>query len=161
LKELVADETLEQACDRTGLDLLITAHDVAEGEETFFSYLHERPPEQNRYASVLLRAAMEVTMSAPTYFTPLERFVDGGTTTFNNPALAAILEAVQFGSGQYVMNRLSVFSFGTGCRTELLQPEQVSNPPGPDVPFWLTWVMNESGNDASDMQSDLLRASRI
>lgn len=32
-------------------------------------------------------------MSAPTYFTPLERFVDGGTTTYNNPSLAAILEA--------------------------------------------------------------------
>src|SRR5262249_35636786 len=72
LSETLRDQTLQQACDRTGLDLLITAHDVAEGEETFFSYLRERTPERNAYASVLLRAVMEATMSAPTYFTPLE-----------------------------------------------------------------------------------------
>jgi hypothetical protein len=161
LKDTLGDHTLQQACDRAGLDLLITAHDVAEGEETFFSYLRERLPERNRYASVLLRAVMEATMSAPTYFTPLERFVDGGTTTFNNPTLAAILEAVQFGSGNYAMNELTVLSFGTGCRTELIRPEQVADPPEPAVAFWLSWVMNESGNDASDMQSDLLRASRV
>jgi hypothetical protein len=161
LKDTVGDQTLEQVSARAGLDILITAHDVAEGEETFFSYLQGRPPERNAYSSVLLRAVMEATMSAPTYFTPLERFVDGGTTTFNNPALAAILEAVQFGTGDYAMNRLTILSFGTGCRTELILPEQVPDPPGPDAPFWLGWVMNESGNDASDMQSDLLRSVRV
>ena len=161
LKDTLGDQTLQQACDRAGLDLLVTAHDVAEGEETFFSYLRERAPAGNRYASVLLRAVMEATMSAPTYFTPLERFVDGGTTTFNNPALAAILEAVQFGPGTYAMKELTVLSFGTGCRTELIRPEQVGDPPGPAVAFWLSWIMNESGNDAADMQNDLLRASRV
>jgi Patatin-like phospholipase len=161
LKETLGDQTLKNACDRTDLDLLITAHDVAEGEETFFSYIRERAPERNAYSSVMLRAVMEATMSAPTYFTPLERFVDGGTTTFNNPSLAAILEAVQFGSDAYAMTRLTVFSFGTGCRTELIQPEKVPHPPGLAAAFWLGWVMNESGNDASDMQSDLLRAARV
>jgi hypothetical protein len=161
LKEEIGDQTLRDACERSGLDLLITAHDVAEGEETFFSYLRERPKERNTYGSVLLRAVMEATMSAPTYFSPLERFVDGGVTTFNNPVLAAILEAIQFGSGGYSLNQLTVFSFGTGCRTELVHPEQVRNPPGPDTPFWLGWLMNEGGNDASDMQSDLLRANRL
>jgi len=161
LQETLGNQTLKDACDGAGLDLLITAHDVAEGEETFFSYLRERPIEKNRYSAVLLRAVMEATMSAPTYFSPLERFVDGGTTTFNNPALAAVLEAVQYGPGTYKMGELSVFSFGTGCRTEVIAPEQVPNPPGPDVAFWLPWIMNESGNDASDMQSDLLRAHHV
>src|SRR5262249_11098597 len=59
------------------------------------------------------------------------------------------------------MNELTVFSFGTGCRTEVIAPEQVRNPPGSDVAFWLPWIMNESGNDASDMQSDLLRAQHV
>ena len=140
---------------------MLTAHDVAEGEETFFSYLHERPAEKNRYGGVLLRAAMEATMSAPTYFNPLERFVDGGTTTYNNPTLAAVLEAVQYGPGTYSGSKLSVFSFGTGCRTQLIAPEQVADPPGPDTPFWLGWLMTESGNDASDMQSDLFRATAL
>lgn len=159
LKETLGDQTLEQACKRSGLDLLITAHDVAEGEETFFSYLSDRP--KNVYGSVLLRAVMEGTMSAPTYFMPLERFVDGGTTTFNNPVLAGILEAVEYGADAYSIGRLTAFSFGTGCRTEVILPENVPNPPGPDSLFWLSWIMNESGNDASDMQSDLLRAGRV
>jgi len=161
LKELLNDVSLQAACDGTGVDLLLTAHDVAEGEETFFSYLHERPAAKNRYGRVLLRSAMEATMSAPTYFTPLERFVDGGTTTYNNPTLAAVLEAVQYGPGTYSSASLSVFSFGTGCRTQLIAPEQVPNPPGPDTPFWLAWLMNEAGNDASDMQNDLFRATAM
>jgi hypothetical protein len=162
LKDTIGNVTLAQACERSGLDLLITAHDVAEGEETYFSYVRQRrPPASNVYGDVLLRGAMEATMSAPTYFTPLERFVDGGTTTYNNPALPAILEAVEYGSDAYAPNRLTVFSFGTGCRTELIPPAQVPNPPGPDTLFWLSWLMNEAGNDASDMQSDLLRATRV
>src|SRR5262249_58578335 len=129
-RELLGNVSLEDACKTTDLDLLITAHDVAEGEETFFSYLRERPASRNRYARVLLRGAMEATMSAPTYFRPLERFVDGGTTTYNNPVLAAVLEAVQYGARTTDMNALSVFSFGTGCRTQLIAPDQVPNPPG-------------------------------
>ena len=100
-------------------------------------------------------------MSAPTYFTPFERFVDGGTTTYNNPTLAAVLEAVQYGPATYSAGKLSVLSFGTGCRTQLIAPEQVPHPPGPDTPFWLAWLMTESGNDASDMQSDLFRATAL
>jgi hypothetical protein len=159
LKETLGDVTLRDVCDRTGIDMLITAHDVSEGEETFFSYLRERP--NNAYAKVLLRGVMEATMSAPTYFTPMERFVDGGTTTYNNPSLAALLEAVQFGPPQYEVGKLTVFSFGTGSRTQLIAPEQVPNPPGPDVAFWLDWIMTEASNDASDMQCDLLRAARV
>ena len=161
LKELLGDLTLEGACDSTEMDLLLTAHDVVEGEETFFSCLRERPAGRNCYGGVLLRAAMEATMSAPTYFTPLERFVDGGTTTYNNPSLAALLEAVQYGPGTYRTNELSVFSFGTGCVTQVIAPEKVADPPGPDVPFWLRWILTEAGNDASDMQSDVLRASSV
>ncbi len=161
LKELVGDATLQETCDKSGVDLLLTAHDVAEGEETFFSCLRGRPAEKNRYGSVLLRAAMEATMSAPTYFTPLERFVDGGTTTYNNPALAALLEAVQYGPGTYQASKLSIFSFGTGCVTQVIAPENVPNPPGPDTPFWLGWILTEAGNDAADMQSDILRANLV
>jgi hypothetical protein len=161
LKELVGDVTLQQACDKSGLDILLTAHDVAEGEETFFSYLHDRPAGRNVYGGVLLRGAMEATMSAPTYFTPLERFVDGGTTTYNNPALAAVLEAVQYGPGSYTTGKLTMLSFGTGCRTELITPEKVRHPATVEVPFWLQWIMNEVGNDAADMQSDLFRATKV
>jgi predicted acylesterase/phospholipase RssA len=161
LREKIGDATLEQTCRKVGIDMMITAHDVAEGEQTFFSFLQERPAERNVYSKVLLRAVMEATASAPTYFTPMERFVDGGLTTYNNPSLAAIMEAVQYGPGTYSIDKLTVFSFGTGCTSQFIKPEQVPNPPGPDAPFWLGWLMNETGNDAADQQSDLLRANRI
>jgi hypothetical protein len=110
----------------------------------------------------MLRAAMEATMSAPTYFNPLERFVDGGTTTHNNPSLAAVTEAVQYGPRDaYSMDRLAIYSFGTGCHTQILTQDDMRNPKGPDVAFWLNWLMTETGNDSSDMQSYLFRADRI
>ena len=118
LKELLGNVSLQAACDGTGIDLLLTAHDVAEGEETCFSYMRERPAAKNRYGRVLLRAAMEATMSAPTYCNPLERFVDGGTTTYNNPTLAAVLEAVQYGAGTYAADELSG---APATRTETLR----------------------------------------
>lgn len=159
LKEVVGNRTLRDACTAGELDLLITAHDVAEGEETFFSFLRGRG--HNVYASVLLRAAMEATMSAPTYFAPLERFVDGGVTIHNCPALASIIEAVQYGGDSYDMKELTVFSFGTGCVTQSMAPSQVASPLGPDAYFWLKWLMVEGGNDASDLQDDVLRAKRV
>ncbi len=98
-------------------------------------------------------------MSAPTYFRSLERFVDGGVTTFNNPTLAAVTEAVGYGPpGKYRPDQLTVFSFGTGYRPQFIRPDQVGNPPGVDVAFWLQWLMSESGADASDMQGYFLRA---
>ena len=98
-------------------------------------------------------------MSAPTYFTPLERFVDGGTTTYNNPTMAALTEAIKYGPrGKYDVNHLTLMSFGTGYRQQFIQPQQVPNPPGPNALFWLQWVMSESGADASDMQSYFLRS---
>ena len=169
LRKHVGDGTLEDYCGgrsgQPGLDLLITTRDVTEGEETYLSYMNGRTPAKNTYGKALLRNAMEATMSAPTYFYPYERFVDGGSTAFNNPVLAAIIEAVQYGPEEvgraYPIDKLTVYSFGTSCHTLWLPPEQTKNPPGPDVKFWLNWVMSESGNDASDMQSYLLRCSRI
>jgi len=109
-----------------------------------------------------LRAVMEATMSAPTFFTPLERFVDGGVTTFNNPGMAAIIEAVRYGPKEkYRSDALTVMSFGTGYRCQFLKPLQVPDPPGIDAYFWLQWIMNEAGADASDMQSYFLRSGIV
>ena len=42
LKQVVGSTTtLQQACERSGLDLMITAKDVTAGEETFFSCLRD------------------------------------------------------------------------------------------------------------------------
>ena len=161
LKETLGDITLQQAAGKTGIDLLITTKDVAEGEETYFSCLSDgKGAFTGYYQDVLLRAAMEATMSAPTYFTPLERFVDGGTTTYNNPTMAALTETLKYGpAGKYAVDKLTLLSFGTGYRQQFIAPAQVPNPPGADVLFWLQWVMSESGSDASDMQTYFLRGN--
>ncbi|HEX9020381.1 MAG TPA: patatin-like phospholipase family protein, partial [Nitrospirota bacterium] len=160
LKEIVgADTTIQDACAKTAIDIMITAKDVAAGEETYFTCFRDGGTYHGTYKDVLLRAVMEATMSAPTYFTPLERFVDGGVTTYNNPALAAIMEAVKYApKGKYDASALTVFSFGTGCRPQFVLPDNVAHPDGPDAYFWLQWIMTEAGDDASDMQNFLLRS---
>jgi len=151
--------TLKEACDKTGIDLMITSKDIQEGEETFFSYFRKR--KKNTYGNVLLRAVMESTMSAPTYFHPFERFVDGGVTTFNNPSMAAIMEACSYGpvaGGKPVFNpeKLTLFSFGTGCSMKFLKPETAMN--FCTAIDWLGWLLDENSDDSSDMQTYFLRS---
>lgn len=160
--DIVGDQTLRQLNLSTGLDMLFTAKDLAAGEETFFTCFDHGDEIKGTYQNVLLRAVMEATMSAPTYFAPFERFVDGGTTTFNNPVMAAVLEALHYdGKGKYHQHELTVFSFGTGSVLRFIDPKETKNPKGPDSIFWLKYVMAEASKDASEMQIDMLRSGLI
>ena len=160
LKDLLGDMTLEQAHLKTGIDIMITAKDITDNEETFFNCFEVNGQINNTYQHALLRTVMETTMSAPTYFHPLERFIDGGTTTFNNPSAAALIEAVQYsGKGKYALENITLFSMGTGTIVQSVTPEQAFNPKGLDVYFWLNYVMDESSQDASSMQVDFFRSN--
>ena len=162
LRELVQDVTLKEACAATGIDIFITAKDVTDNEETFFTCFHKEGSAFGTYQNALLRTVMEATMSAPTYFHPLERFIDGGTTTYNNPSVAALLEACCYdGSGKYDRDRITMFSLGTGKLVKSVKPEEAFNPKGLDVYFWLNYVLDESSQDASSMQSDFMRANFV
>jgi hypothetical protein len=164
LKQTVGDTTLENACRSNDIDLLITAQDMAAAEETFFTcFKQEDDTCHGTYRNILLRAAMEATMSAPTYFYPLERFVDGGTTTYNNPAMAAFIEAVSYSNPQgkhpaYNLSQVTMFSFGTGISRMFIKPNDTINPKGIDLKFWLDWLMTQTPQDASAMQIDLFRS---
>ena len=161
--EIFRDMTLKDAAFTHNTDLLITAKDMAAGEETFFTAFRLAEDQfSGTYSNVLLRAALEASMSAPTYFAPLERFVDGGTTTYNNPSSAAIIEALNYsGNPDYQYGKITVISLGTGISPQFIQPGEIKNPKGPDIVFWLNWLMTEMGQDASDMQTDLLRSPRF
>ena len=169
LQKEVHDVNLEQACALKNLDLMITSHDLSAAEETFFScFLQPDGKYYGTYKGVLLRAVMEATMSAPTYFNPLERFVDGGSTTYNNPALAAYMEAVSYSRADkrealsdYQLNSICLFSFGTGISRQFLKPMEAMHPHGIDIVFWLNWVMTATGQDASAMQVDAFRSPMI
>ncbi|MCB0281323.1 MAG: patatin-like phospholipase family protein [Calditrichae bacterium] len=163
LKETLGDLTVKELCEKNNIDLMITAKDVVAGEETFFSYFTQNTSAKKyTYEDVLVRAALEATMSAPTYFAPLERFIDGGVTTYNNPAMAALIEAVHYGpAGKYETEKITLYSFGTGCRPQFITADNVNNPKGLDVYFWLQWIMTEAGDDASDLQNYILRSGLI
>jgi hypothetical protein len=169
LKGIVKDITLEDACRLNDLDLMITAQDISASEETFFScFKQDDGSYYGTYKDVLLRAVMEATMSAPTYFYPRERFLDGGTTTYNNPALAAFMEAVSYSRADkmsslsaYQITDITLYSFGTGISKEFIKPTDTINPHGIDVVFWLNWLMVHMGQDASAMQVNAFRSPMI
>jgi len=170
LKEIAGyNVTLEDACKEHDLDLMITSRDMAAAEETFFScFKQEDGSWYGTYKKVLLRAVMETTMSAPTYFFPLERFVDGGVTTHNNPSLAAFVEALsystpkdedgQYPSGEYSLKNTTVYSLGTGATQKFIKPNKTLDPKGVDISFWLDWLINETSEDASAVQENLFRS---
>jgi hypothetical protein len=169
LKNKFDKDTLQDACKAHDIDLMITSRDMSADEETFFTCFKQADGSfYGTYKDTLLRAVMEATMSAPTYFYPLERFVDGGTTTYNNPSLAAFMEAVSFSRpgkdenlSLYKKTEITMFSFGTGIARQFIEPEDTLDPPGIDTVFWLNWLMTATGQDASAMQVDIFRSPMI
>jgi len=161
LEKQLGTNTIKDICKKTDTDLLITARDVTSGEETFFSCFKTQKF-SGTYKDALMKNIVEATMSAPTYFYPFERFVDGGVTTYNNPSLAALIEAVRYCPNEkYSPENITLFSFGTGIRRIFISSEFAQNPKGLDSLFWLKWLMNETGDDASDMQTYLLRTKSL
>ena len=70
--------------------------------------------------------------------------------------------AIRYGpTDAYNMKKLTVLSFGTGCRPQFVALKDIANPDGSDVKFWLQWLMTEAGDDASDMQNAFLRAQGL
>ncbi|MCG8698593.1 MAG: patatin-like phospholipase family protein [Bacteroidales bacterium] len=160
LVDLLGNNTLKDICARTNTDLLITAKDITANEETFFTCFEGTDNNfHGTYQDVLIRAVLEATMSAPTYFHSLERFIDGGSTTYNNPSLATLMEAVRYeGTGKYQIDKLTMFSLGTGMMLESIPPDRTLDPEGVDTIFWLNLIMREASNDACNMQVDSIRS---
>ena len=173
LKDIIGyDLNLEDACRTHDLDMLITSRDMSAAEETFFAaFKQEDGTYEGTYKEVLLRGVMESTMSAPTYFYPLERFVDGGVTTHNNPSLAAFIEAISYSTkkdkngkrlpSQYKTPNVTVYSFGTGATQRFIKPNKTLNPRGNDIKFWMDWLINETSEDASSVQENTFRSLMI
>jgi patatin-like phospholipase/acyl hydrolase len=173
LKDIIGEKlSLQEACAIKDLDLMITSRDMSAAEETFFTAFKQTDGSYHgTYKDVLLRAVMESTMSAPTYFYPLERFVDGGVTTHNNPSLAAFIEAISYSTPrdedgkrklpQYKLPNVTIYSFGTGATQRFIKPTRTLNPKGNDIKFWLDWLINETSEDASNVQENTFRSLMI
>ncbi len=143
-------------------DVLITAKDTVAGETIFFScFRHGKTKRYGTYKDCLLRKVVEASMSAPLYFRPHERFIDGGIGNYNNPCLVAPIEAICYSHAdpakcRYKPGRVTVYSFGTGKSVNNLKPGQAQNLPGLDLIGWSKWIIGEGMDDANQQQVDLI-----
>jgi patatin-like phospholipase/acyl hydrolase len=158
LRKEIGDVTLaELACD-----VLITAVDTVRSETIYFTSFQMPGNPGDRYGTyrkVRLRDAIEASVSTPTYFTAHGRFIDGGTTVYNNPAYVAAVEALRYSSNKranppqpscFDGARVEVYSFGVGTQTNRMKPGEAERKCGLG---WLKYVINESSNQAGFEQS--------
>lgn len=158
LHEYFGDVTLAEL----NYDILITAVDTVRSETAYFSSF--RLPvgggaRHGTYQKVRLRDAVEASASAPTYFPAHGRFIDGGTTVYNNPAYVAAVEALRYSSdknrqppepSRYDDAPVEVYSFGTGLQARAMEPDEAMRKSGLG---WVKYVIGESGNQAGYQQS--------
>jgi uncharacterized protein len=158
LKDKMGNRSLLEVCAVTDTDILITTKDMTTNRELFFTCFNNNGW-LGTYKDALLRVAMEATMSAPTYFRSLDRFIDGGTTVYNNPSLAALMQALEYdGKGKYESDKVTMFSLGTGRLSMCISVEQAAHPGGIDMLFWFNYIVKTAIQDANTLQSDLFRS---
>jgi hypothetical protein len=56
---------------------------------------------------------------------------------------------------------LQCIVFGTGATQHFIKPTQTLNPKGNDIKFWLDWLINETSEDASNVQENSFRSLMI
>jgi len=74
---------------------------------------------QEKIAEVALR-----TSAAPTYFPAYQGYVDGGVVA-NNPAMAALAQAIDPGTGGQQLADLRIFSVGTGLTPQFVSGDML------------------------------------
>ena len=143
-------------------DITITAVDTVRAETTYFSSFRLPAAGDARYGTyrnVRLRDAIQASASAPTYFPAHGRFIDGGTTVYNNPAYMAAVEALRYSSDKkadppqassYDGEPIEVYSFGTGLVRNEMQPGEAMEKTGLG---WIRYVLNVGGDHANYHQS--------
>lgn len=152
LRELLDELRLED-CKR---DVLITATDTVKSETLYFSSFRQSDASSHgTFKRVRLRDAMEASMSAPTYFPPHGRFIDGGVGVYNNPCYAAAVEALRYSfpigdKSKYAQHTVRVFAFGTGAEMTAMKPGQALSTSNLS---WISYVIGEGMDEARTQQS--------
>jgi len=143
-REIFGDITLKEL----PVDIMITAKDTVRSETMFF--------EKKTFGNMLLREAVESSMSAPTYFAPNGRYIDGGVGGFNNPCYQAAVEAIHYLN--YPRARLRMLSFGTGREINNMQEGEAQRK---YKLGWLTYAIGEGMEDANEQQVGLVRREYV
>lgn len=142
LKEQLGDIRLEDL----PVDIMITAKDTVRGETIFF--------EKKTFGKMLLRDAVESSISAPVYFRPNGRYIDGGVGSFNNVCYQAAVEALYYNADRYPAGQVQLLSFGTGRGlNNMLEGEAARK----SILDWAFYVIGEGMDDANDQQVYITR----
>jgi len=160
LKEIFGDITLGSNKIKTGLCIVTKRMDTG-ATWKLINFPGGKYFEDNK--DILLRDAIRASTAAPTFFileelkvskTEIGRFVDGGVSMFNNPALQLFQLATIKGyklNWKTGKNNLLLVSIGTGIYKPKVDIEDVRN----DALYWGTTLPNSFMYDAT-WQNQLL-----
>ncbi len=142
MAELIGDVLLKDL----PVDILLTAKDTMRSETMFF--------EKDMFGEMRLADAVEASGSAPTYFRPLGRYIDGGVGAFNNPCYQAAREALYYygkkhNSDKYVDGKVRMLSFGAGRAVNVMAEGEAERK---SVIDWALYVLNALMDDANEHQ---------
>ena len=146
-------------------DITITALDTVRAETTYFSsFALPGGGRYGDYGAVRVRDAIAASAAAPTYFPAHGRFIDGGTTVYNNPAYMAAVEALRYSSDKkaeppqpshYDGVPVEVYSFGTGIVHNEMAPGEAMAKTGLG---WIHYVLDVGGDHAIQHQSYVVQS---
>ncbi len=168
LKSVLGEKTT-LGCEQLRTQTLIVTKNATQGNDWFFSNNPHNKFFQNNSA-IPLWQIVRASSAAPTYFpphtiavpdgtgaTPSYEFVDGGVSSYNNPALQVFLEATipQYGYGWPMgLDQLLLISLGTGFNSLTIDPGQAA---GYNMLDWARYVVKEMMNEANLQQNLLLQ----
>ena len=166
LKEVFGDVTLGSVLLRT--QILIVTKNTTLGNEWFFANNTQNKFFENN-AALPLWQIVRASSAAPTYFppqsiavpdgtgkTPVYEFLDGGVSSYNNPALQVFLEATipEYGYGWPMgADRLLLLSLGTGFNSLTIPSGHAARY---NLIDWGKYVVKEMMNEANLQQNILL-----
>lgn len=148
VKEIFKEKFGDKVLKELPVDILITAKDTVRSETMFF--------EKKKFGRMLLREAVEASMSAPTYFKPNGIYVDGGVGSFNNPCYLAAVEAIHYLN--YPKGRTRLLSFGTGTEINNMKEGEAERK---NKLGWLGYIIGEGMEDANEQQVKLVRREYV
>jgi uncharacterized protein len=168
LKEVFLESTT-LGSDRLRTQILIVAKNATLGNDWFFS---NNP--NNRFfknnAGLPLWQVVRASTAAPTYFPPQPisvpddngnlqtyEFIDGGVSSYNNPALQVFLEATipEYGYGWPMgSDKILLLSLGTGFNSDAVEAGKAARY---NLIHWARYMVKELMNEANLQQNLLLQ----
>jgi len=168
LKDVLGQDTT-LGSDRLRTQILIVAKNATQGNDWFFSNNRRNKFFQNN-SGLPLWQIVRASSAAPTYFpphtiavpdgtgaAPSYEFIDGGVSSYNNPALQVFLEATipQYGYGWPMgVENVLLISLGTGFNSATVDTGKAATF---NMLDWAKYVIKEMMNEANLQQNLLLQ----